>query len=430
MTELLSANLEIINQRWPRLASALQVASVEDLDANLVTGHNQTISVNGIQLSSRHNRIAEAQLFINQLPVDATHVTVYGIGMGDVPSLLIDDKKMKKIDVCLLNLSLFKLLLSYTDQGEWLIDDRITLIELPKQDHIADAYIAVTPDLHLADNDNARLRDLLVLENNREYANKQHQIDDPKLIARFNENRQYLINDPDAATLRLTHTQDHTLVIGTGPTLEEHYDYLTAQRALPIGQRPLMIAVDTAFKALSSQGIIPDILLSIESNIRVSHLPENIPDSVTLVYFPRIPPSVIAHWPGPKFNAYSKGAIYDTLDAELPKLRLFTNGSVIHSAIDLAAYLNSSEITLFGCDFSYPNNKTHAFWKDGSLGSKAENAKHWVINGHGERVATDLHFRAYLRNLEHYIRFKPQIKFYQSSLDGALIHGTQYRECK
>ncbi|WP_076410865.1 motility associated factor glycosyltransferase family protein [Shewanella sp. UCD-KL12] len=430
MTELFSTNLQIIQQRWPALASALKFQSLDELDANLVTGNNQTISVNGIQLSSRHDRMAEAQLFINQLPLDCEQVTVYGVGMGDVPSILTDNKQIKNIDICPLNLGLFALLLSYTDQREWLTDSRIRIIELPNQHQIAEPYIAVTPDLLLADNENATLRDLLALENNREFANKQHQIDDPKLIKRFNENKQYLDQDPDAATLRLTHTQHNTLVIGSGPSLEAHYDYLKAQRALPIGKRPLMIAVDTAFKALSSQGITPDILVSIESNITLSHLPDEIPDSVTLVYFPRIPSNVIEHWPGPRFNAYSKGAIYNRLDAEYPKLRLFTNGSVIHPAIDLAAYLNSWEITLFGCDFSYPNNKTHAFWKDGSLGPKAENAKHWVINGHGDRVGTDLNFRAYLRSLEHYIRFKPQIKFYQSSLDGARIHGAQYRECK
>lgn len=430
MTELFALNLHIIEQRWPVFASALRFQSFDELDANLVTGINQTISVNGIQLSSRHNRIAEAQLFINQLPLDCNQVTVYGIGMGDVPSLLADNEKIESIDICPLNLGLFALLLSYTDQREWLTDNRITIIALPNQHQVADSYIAITPDLLLVSNENAALRDLLVIENNREYANKQHQVNDPKLVKRFNENKHYLETDPDAATLRLAHTQHNTLVIGSGPTLEDHYDYLKVQRALPIGKRPLMIAVDTAFKALSSQGIIPDILVSIESNISVSHLPEDIPESVTLVYFPRVPSSVIEHWPGPRFNAYSKGAIYDGLDSEIPKLRLFTNGSVIHPAIDLATYLNSWQITLFGCDFSYPNNKTHAFWKDGSLGPKASNAKHWVINGHGERVATDLNFKAYLRSLEHYIRSKPQIKFYQSSLDGARIHGAQYKECK
>ncbi|WP_229381136.1 motility associated factor glycosyltransferase family protein [Shewanella psychropiezotolerans] len=343
---------------------------------------------------------------------------------------MTDSKLITNITVCPLNLGLFALLLSYTDQREWLTDRRITIIEIPNQHQIAESFISITPDLLLADNENAILRDLLVLENNREYANKQHQVDDPQLIERFNENIKYLELDPDASTLRLTHTQHNTLVIGAGPTLEDHYDYLRVQRALPIGKRPLMIAVDTAFKALSSQSIIPDILVSIDPNITLSHLPEEIPDSVTLVYFPRVPSSVIEHWTGPRFNAYSKATLYDELDAKHPKLRLFTNGSVIHPAVDLAAFLNSWEITLFGCDFSYPNNKTHAFWEDGLLGPKASEAKHWVINGHGDKVATDLNFRAYLRSLEHYIRLKPQVKFYQSSLDGARINGAQYRECK
>ncbi len=430
MTELFSINLHIIQQRWPALAAALKLQSFDEFDANLVTGKNQTISVDGIQLSSRHNRMAEAQLLINQLPLDCKQVTVYGIGMGDVPSLLTDNKQIQNITVCPLNLGLFALLLSYTDQSEWLTDSRITVIELAYQHQIAESYIAITPDLLLPSNDNATLRDLLVFENNRQFANQQHQADDPQLIKRFNENSKYLALDPDASTLRLTHSQSNTLVIGAGPSLEDHYDYLRAQRALPSGKRPLMIAVDTAFKALSSQGIIPDILVSIESNITVSHLPKEIDDSVTLVYFPRVPSSVIEHWPGPRFNAYSKATLYDELDAKYPKLRLFTNGSVIHPAIDLAAFLNSKEITLFGCDFSYPNDKTHAFWEDGSLGPQVANAKHWVINGHGKKVATDLNFRAYLRSLEHYIRSRPQVKFYQSSLDGAHISGAQYRECK
>ena len=76
-----------------------------------------------------------------------------------------------------------------------------------------------------------------------------------------------------------------------------------------------------------------------------------------------------------------------------------------------------------------PGNKTHAFWHDRALGPSINNQNHhWVINGHGERVATDLNFRGYLRSLEHYISAKQHVKFYQSSLDGARIHGAQYKD--
>ncbi|ASJ97402.1 hypothetical protein CFF01_12880 [Shewanella marisflavi] len=57
MTELFNANLNIISQRWPIIASALQHASFEHLDAALVTGQNQTISVNSTYLGCRLNRM-------------------------------------------------------------------------------------------------------------------------------------------------------------------------------------------------------------------------------------------------------------------------------------------------------------------------------------------------------------------------------------
>lgn len=430
MTELLIKNLDIIQQRWPILASALRFQKIDELDAQLVIGQNQTISVNGIQLSSRHNRIAEAELLINNAEFNKQKVTVYGVGMGDVPSVLVDDLTIVQLEVNLLNLQLFALLLSYTDQTEWLSDDRVSIIHNPPQDSFDETSIAIAPELILASDDNASLRDLLALEKNRDYANKQHAVDDPKLLQRFKENQLLLEQDLDATVLMLNQPQIKAHVIGAGPSLEQHYSYLNAQRMLPVEKRPLLIAVDTAFKALMSEGIIPDIVVSIESNIAKMHFPDEIPNSVKLVYFPRVPNEVLLSWPGERFNAYSKSPIYDALDRENPKLRLFTNGSVIHPAIDLAIYLQTKEITLFGCDFSYPNNKTHAFWKDGALGPKVEDAKHWIINGHGERVATDLNFKTYLRSLEHYIRSKPHIKFYQSSLEGALIHGAQYKECK
>ncbi|ABO23205.1 motility associated factor glycosyltransferase family protein [Shewanella loihica] len=429
MTELFNANLNIISQRWPIIASALQHASFDHLDAALVTGQTQTISVNGIQLSSRHDRMAEARLFIEQLPSGCKHVAVYGIGMGDVPSLLIDNPQLQQILICPLNIALFALLLSYTDQSEWLNDKRVVLVHQLEQNKLATHYIAITPDLLLIDDENAKLRDLLVLENNRAYANKHHTIDNPEIQQRLLENLSAIEQDPDAATLKMTHHQSHAHLIGAGPTLETHYSYLLRQRALPIGQRPLMIAVDTSLKALTENKIIPDIVVSIDSKITLEHFPENIPEDITLVYFPTLSKEVISNWPGPKFNAYSTSPIYDQLAKHHQKIRLFTNGSVIHPAIDLAVTLGIKEITLFGCDFCYPNNKTHAHWEDGMLGPSTQlQKKHWVLNGHGKRVATDLNFRAYLRSLEHYIRIHPKVKFYQSSLEGARIIGAQYKE--
>ncbi|MDP5144999.1 DUF115 domain-containing protein [Shewanella sp. ULN5] len=431
MTELFLANLDIIRLRWPALAVKLENTSIDQFDACLVNGNEQTISVNGIQLSSRHNRFAEAQLLIKQLPANCSEVTVYGVGMGDVPTVLVQNPNIKSIHICLLNVSLFALLMTYTDQREWLSDPRVALVHPLQQHRLPPHYITVTPELLLNHDDNAKLRDLLVFNNNLDFANRSHRSDDAELQQRMLDNLAIMQQDADAATLSLQYKPNQTLVIATGPTLEQHYAYLRAQRALPEPTRPLMISVDTALKALLNEQIVPDIVVSIDQNVTRDFLPDNVPDSVKLVYFPKSQQAVLQWWPGQRFTAYSHSKIYDEFHQQCPKLRLFANGSVIHPAIDLAVHLNSQSITLFGCDFSYPHNKTHAFWQDGKLGpSIAHTKRHWVMNGYGEKVATDLNFRGYLLALEHYILTKPEVTFYNASLDGAAIDGAQYQECK
>ena len=442
MTELFTSNLALISQRWPAVASKLTLANFDHFDANLVTGQNQTISVNGIQLSSRHNRLAEAQLFIEQLPKNCVDVTVYGMGMGDVISLLCDNStvndsfqaplrsELQTITVCPLNYSLFALLLCYTDQSEWLNDPRIYIESELTQNVTNGQYISITPDLLLIDDCNAVLRDLLVYENNRAYANQRSQDNESIFKQRLAANRHLLTKDADAAKLKDHYSKPKAYVIGTGPSLEQHYQFLATERLKPLGQRPLFIAVDTALTPLISHGVVPDIVVSIEQNITREHFPKTFADDINLVYFPTVPTDVIEWWPGPKYNAYSQHTKYDAINEQLTKLRLFSNGSVLHPAIDLAVHLQASDITLFGSDFCYPNNKTHAHWPDGALGLKAAHAKHWVFNGIGEKVATELSFRGYLRSLEHYIRTKPHVAFYQSSLSSARIDGASFKECK
>ena len=48
--------------------------------------------------------------------------------------------------------------------------------------------------------------------------------------------------------------------------------------------------------------------------------------------------------------------------------QLYVGGSVIHPAVDLAVKMGAARITLFGADFAFPMNKTHAGWNDGDLG--------------------------------------------------------------
>ncbi|TVL10547.1 hypothetical protein AYI82_05870 [Shewanella algae] len=442
MTELFAANLQIIQSRWPLAGAILKQQAPGSLDAALVTGQNQTISVDGIQLSSRHNRLAEAKLYIDTLPAGATEVSLYGVGMGDVPSVLLDNPAITKLTVNVLNPAIFALILSYTDQSEWLSHPAVTLELQPGQIKVTQPYIALIADLELCSDENARLRDLLVLEQNLPYINRRHQATDPAIIKRLHDNRPFLLHDPDVIELKRQVHSHKALVIGAGPSLEEHYDYLAKLQTQR--QRPLIICADTAMKGLLHHNIRPDIVVCIDGLIGEYHLPLALSKGIALAYYPRVAPEILNGWRGPRFNAYGNSPLYDALGKEIPKTRLYTNGSVIHPAIDLAVLLGGREISLLGCDFCYCHNKSHAFWDDFAKTSqdemtqtwvkcttqKVQNASHWVLDGHGQRVATDLNLRAYLRNLETYIAKRPHVRFYQTSLSGARIKGCQYKELK
>ncbi len=105
---------------------------------------------------------------------------------------------------------------------------------------------------------------------------------------------------------------------------------------------------------------------------------------------------------------------------------LYVGGSVLHPAVDLAVKMGAATITLFGADFAFPMNKTHAGWKDGELGPGVNEARHWVLDGHGHKVRTQLNFRRYLCELERYIAAHPQVRFLNSSRAGARIIGSTF----
>lgn len=421
MTELFVVNLTIIRQRWFNLAELLLKTSFRSLKASLINSNEQIICVNGIQLSSRHDLIAEPKLFIITLATDTACATVYGVGMGDISTLLSEGSNFNAIDIYVLNLALFALFLSYTDQSQWLRYPRLQLRYADTTSPTLATYIATTPDLLLSDNKNASLRDLLIFENNCEYSNKQHLSSNLDFVKRIKSNKQALNRAPGAASLRLIQNQPNAYIISTDPTLEDHYKFLAKERQKSINKRPLFIAVDTALTPLIYQDIEPDTVINNEKKITPSHLPKLVSDSIILVYFPSIPNEVIEFLPRPKYNAYSNSTKHDELNKQLHKLSLFTSGSVIHPAIDLTITLGKSNITLFGCDFSYPNKKTHAYWANDELGSYTNNAKHLILNGNDERVQTNLNFIAYLISLEYYIRSKSNISFHQSSLKGAKL---------
>lgn len=422
MSEFFQRNAQIIQARWPALFERIVRENHGAIEAVLVEGRGSTLSVDGIQLSSRHDRLAEAQFQADSLPHSA-HLNLYGTGLGDLQSALLQRADLQHLLVHILNGGLFALILHLLDQP-WLADPRVELGYAGDAGEIALPFFALPAELVLADDFNAKIRDRLVSETHLTFNNTLFDVADPHLAALLDKSLPLLRADRDVAELFGSRAGQEAFVIATGPTLQGHLTALKRVHGQP--GRPLFIAVDTAYKPLLAAGIEPDIVVSVDHKIRLHHLPPEASANTALVYMPMLDVDTVAGWRGPRYAAYSDSALYDRVRGQMPRGHLFVGGSVIHPAADLAVKMGMRRITLFGADFAFPGNRTHTGWDDGVLGPQVSVARHWVLDGSGQRVRTQLNFRGYLIELERFIARHPGVTFYNTSRAGALIAGTTF----
>ncbi|WJV21443.1 MULTISPECIES: motility associated factor glycosyltransferase family protein [Pseudomonas] len=424
MSESFEGNAQAIQARWPRLLERLLAEDSAGLQADLVEGLGSTLSISGIQLTSRHDRTAEARTQAASLPADSPVIHLYGTGLGDLQQILLENPALQRLQVHILNGAVFALVLQLLDQRAWLNDPRVELGYAGDLAEIQLPFFALPSELVLADDYNAKIRDRLVSEVHLAFNNRDFVADSPEVTQRLQSSAELVTGDSDVAELFGTQPGREVFVIATGPSLERHFERLREIRAQ--ARRPLFICVDTAYRPLLKQGIEPDIVVSIDHRISGLHLPPEKSAAITLVYLPMVDPQILALWQGPRYVGYSASPIYTRMREQLPKAQLYVGGSVIHPAVDLAVKMGAEQVTLFGADFAFPMNKTHAGWLDGELGPQLGAARHWVLDGHGQRVRTQLNFRSYLCELERFIAGHPRVRFYNSSRDGAMIAGTTY----
>ncbi|MDR9862200.1 motility associated factor glycosyltransferase family protein [Pseudomonas baetica] len=425
MSEFFQANAEVLQRRWPALFERLMAEDSAAIEAGLVQGLGSTLSVGGIQLTSRHDRLHEAQVQAASL-ADKAHLHVYGTGLGDLPTVLLQRDGLERLYVHILNGALFALVVQLLDQRQWLEDPRVQLFYAGDLSDIRTPFFALPAEMLLADDFNAKIRDRLVNEVHLSFNNREFDAQSPFIQQRLQECLPVLLGDDDVAQLFGTCPDRQIYVIGTGPTLESHFERLAALQQH--ADRALLICVDTAYRPLRERGIVPDLVVTIDQRIGFRHLPFEQSDGIPLVYLPMSDPEVLRAWKGKRYGGYSASPVYAQLREQYPRGLLHVGGSVIHPAVDLAVKMGATRITLFGADFAFPMNKTHAGWDDGELGAGVSQARHWVRDGNGQKVSTQLNFRGYLCVLERYIAAHPHVQFFNSSRAGALIVGTQFNQ--
>ncbi len=430
--DFLAANLAVARQRWPRLFHLLEAAE-EDLgrlSLEIPTSTpEQTLVVNGIHLTSSYDRRREADLQASRIPQEATSAWVYGMALGDLPRTLLRRPGLRSLRVVLLNPAVALASFSVMDHLDWLQDPRLELTAACFLEEIALPFAASPACLTLADDDSARIRDLVALELATPYINARHQDAGEHLRKRLADNRNLLRRDGDVRELFGRHQGETVYVSAVGPSIDAQFDWLRENR----GNSPLIV-VDAALRPFTMARIFPDYVVTVDS-LRDGVAPFfretdlSLYKDTPLVYFPTVHRDVLELWPGPRFAAYGAGdRLYDEMLAELPRATLFSAGSVIHPATDLAVKMGASHVVLLGCDFSFPHDLNHARNSVYSQKREEKSYSKWVVNGRGERVGTSSNLQGYLRDLERLVLRTREVRFINSSREGARIAGTSYLE--
>ncbi|GHE80972.1 motility associated factor glycosyltransferase family protein [Thalassotalea profundi] len=415
---ILPKNFEVISRRWPDLFDVLMATNENTVNVDVV---ESTLTINGIQLTSSYDRVAEAQLQIKQIPSHSNEATIYGPALGDTATLLLQNKALRKLYVVILNKAIFIHSLQAIEDMQWLEDKRTQLLLATKNSEISVPFCVNPAELKLADNDGEQLADKVQIELNYDFVNKTHQQRQKHQCDPIQDNLAFVKQDADISTLpKATHSE--IFIAAAGPTLEKHLNYLALHQ-------PFIIAVDASVRVLLERDIIPNIVVSIDYTAYqfFKDINPQLLENTTLVYFPNIESQVLTYWPGPRLCSYSPTPMYKELIDKYPKIQLYCAGSVVHPAIDLAVYLQAKTIVLLGTDFAFTYNQSHAKTNNKTKASHElalGNAQESVINGYGERIPTMASLKSYLRELERYILKHPKVNFKNGSLDGAYIEGT------
>lgn len=306
MSEFFQPNAQVIQQRWPALFERLMAEDSSALQAELVQGLGSTLSVNGIQLTSRHDRIHEARIQAASL-AEKPQLHVYGTGLGDLPTVLLERAGLERLYVHILNGALFALVLQLLDQRQWLEDPRVQLFYAGDLSDICTPFFALPAEVLLADDFNAKIRDRLVSEVHLSFNNREFDPHLPFIQQRLQDCLPVLLGDDDVAQLFGTASGREVYVIGTGPTLEGHFQRLAAVRAQ--AERPLLMCVDTAYRPLREHGIVPDLVVTIDQRISFRHLPFEDSAGIPLVYLPMSDPAVLTAWKGKRYGGYSASPV-------------------------------------------------------------------------------------------------------------------------
>ncbi len=427
---MIEENLAIVARRWPEVLDWLDPFRERGEDTDIVVdvadGPSPALVVDGIQLASAFAPREEAELQARLVPDHARTATVYGLGQGNVPRALLARDAIERVRVVLLSRAAVKAALNFVELFDWLDDERVELVPVREGEGLEVPFATNPASLRLADPDGWPVRDWILRELATPFLTRRLGARSAEWDENIAANARLLAEEEHVGTLFDSHPGALVRVAGAGPTLGDQFARLASADA------PL-IAVDAAVKPLLAAGVVPDIVVSMDAcRVSMARLFDFTPEEAallartTLVWFPVVPHELVSAWPGPRRFALGASERYAELRAKFDGAELWSSGSVIHPAVDLARRMGARAIEFVGADFATPNGRSHVAGAAIERTEPSDGARPRVLDGNGAPVLSMRNLVSYLRDVEAYIERHPKVEFRNTSRAGAFIRGARY----
>jgi tetratricopeptide (TPR) repeat protein len=231
-----------------------------------------------------------------------------------------------------------------------------------------------------------------------------------------------------ASLLRNQFSGQRCIVLGGGPSLDKHMDWLKSHQ-----DNLVVFTVSRLSKQLIAKGITPHIVVSVDPqqmSMEVSKELLNLPQKTIFINSNHVTPGLIGQWRGK--SAYlgtrypwDTGAI-----AEENEENIDTWGpTVTNAAIHLAVEMGFGEILLCGVDFCYSSSGySHTQGSiEAKIGPSLSTLGEWVETYTGKLAETPIQLLHAIDSLTEQAKQLSDCRIYNLSPDAAKIEGIPYR---
>jgi len=231
---------------------------------------------------------------------------------------------------------------------------------------------------------------------------------------------------PTVERLRGIRRDQAVVVVGAGPSLDHNVTALAARR-----DRAYIVCCDGAWRTLTANGIVPDLVVSTDDSEKVwRHVEQAVRMGleVPLVCLLHSSWPVVRHYPGPLLFAHALSPCKPFVDRHFATVPSLDSGLCVgHAAFEVACMLGGRPIILVGFDLGYRADRFHAMdmavpYYDDHPPSQ-ENLL-TVAGLYGRPVRTDMSMLLYLREFERRIA-GAGVPVWDATEGGARIVGTR-----